>query len=1167
MKQLLNTAYLTLLLGLFTSLSNQSYGQLVVHDTVTSADLANTISGAGVTISNVTLNCNNGAYGTFDASASNVGIGSGILLTTGLANTPTNACAYNLSLYDTGNDGWACGHIEVYQDGVLIGTYTETSTWGSTTFNILVTDGASIEIVYVTTGGAGCDENEHSFELMDANWNIVANVGGFGTGGPIPTGSQYTGTVNCTGAMGYFGAPGPNSSDLASWDWGQVTNDPDLITLDPDATNDVCILEFDILPTCDTMKIDYVFASEEYPNFVGSFNDAFGFFLTGPNPAGGNYTGQNIATIPGTGGTPVTINNVNNGPANAGPCANCAYYVNNGFGDDCWNTPQPGHCTDSTIIRYNGMTVPMTAEAPVVPCQTYHMKIAIADVMDHAYDSGVFLAYQGLNCPNGNTVQVAMHQDQIIEGCQDGEFDIIRIGDTTVPFTVDFQYLGSATSGTDYTAPPTTVTFPVGDTIESFTIPGIYDGIPEGTETITIVASYTLCSGTLTTDTIELTIVDEPILNFTPVDENCGVCDGEATVDMTPSTAPLTYTWDAGTGNQTTQTATNLCPGTYSVTVVDANGCTSVDSTSISSVGGPPLGVTTTDETCLGLGDGIISYTVGGSAPVDVYLDGVLQTGGSPFTGISPGTYTVLIIEPIAGCQSDTVITINAGPCCLSATTSTTDETCNGQCDGTATVDGTANAVGSTITYNWLDANGTAIGQTTATATGLCSGTYQVEISDSLCTITETVNIGSPVPVTISASNDTTICLGGAAILTATGNNGTTPYSYTWSNGLNSDSFGMITTVDSTVTVYATDANGCISDTTTVNVTVNPPMTVTVSNDTTICAGSFTDLSANALGGDGGPYTYTWSDGTSVLGTGNPITVTPSDTTTYYVVVTDGCETPAMGDSILVSVEPAPDVQFSSDTLNGCVSLPVQFTNDTDPASVGTVLWDLGDGTTSTDINGVNHVYNTPGCYDVSLTVTSNNGCSATSTVTDMICAFAIPVPSFVAAPQPTTLLDPRVFFTNTSIDGATYQWNFAEIGGSTEENPSFEFPSDEPGTYNVCLEVTSANGCVSDTCMPIVINSFLTVYAPNAFTPDGDGLNDIFYPVMDGFDPDGYEFLIFNRWGELLWTSETPGEGWNGTYKNGDIVPEGVYVWKLRTKEISSLKESEFIGHITVIK
>jgi len=151
---------------------------------------------------------------------------------------------------------------------------------------------------------------------------------------------------------------------------GNNFSDPNLISIEPLASYDACVLQFDIIPTFNNINLTFVFGSEEYPNFVNSsYNDAFGFFLTGPNPSGGNYSGLNIGLLPNS--TPVSINNVNAG-------TNPTYFHDN-------------YTSPNTDIAYDGYTIPITSSTPVVPNATYHMKIAIADAGDEIYDSGLFI--------------------------------------------------------------------------------------------------------------------------------------------------------------------------------------------------------------------------------------------------------------------------------------------------------------------------------------------------------------------------------------------------------------------------------------------------------------------------------------------------------------------------------------------------------------------------------------------------------------------------------------------------------------------------------------------------------------------------------------------------------------------------------------------------------
>jgi len=186
---------------------------------------------------------------------------------------------------------------------------------------------------------------------------------------------------------------GPNASGSTSTGFS-LPGDPTLdVVIAPDPTNDAAVLEFDFTPTSDTISFKYVFGSEEYAEFVNQFNDAFGFFLSGPNPAGGMYVDENLAIVPGTVNTPVTIDNVNNGTTNTGPCVNCAYYVDNGTGSAA---PQN---TDITVIQFDAFTTPLTAVAAVNCGDTYHIKLVVADAVDVAYDSGIFLKAGSFSSP------------------------------------------------------------------------------------------------------------------------------------------------------------------------------------------------------------------------------------------------------------------------------------------------------------------------------------------------------------------------------------------------------------------------------------------------------------------------------------------------------------------------------------------------------------------------------------------------------------------------------------------------------------------------------------------------------------------------------------------------------------------------------------------------
>jgi len=251
-------------------------------------------------------------------------------------------------------------------------------------------------------------------------------------------------------------------------------------------TNDASVLQFDFIPSSDTLKFRYVFGSEEYMEYVNSsYNDVFGFFLTGPNPTGGTYNNVNIAQIPGT-TMPVTIDNVNN-------FINAQYYFD--------NENPPGQ-----TVQFDGFTIPLTAQAHVVCGQTYTITIAIADAGDHILDSGVFLEASSFSSPGGITINTSATfftgtaDTSLVEGCSFATIDIVRTGDLADTILVYASYSGTATNGVDFALlPDTFYLFPNMSTY-TLQLDPIFDNTTEPIEDF--IMSFT------------------PVLS-TPIDTNC----------------------------------------------------------------------------------------------------------------------------------------------------------------------------------------------------------------------------------------------------------------------------------------------------------------------------------------------------------------------------------------------------------------------------------------------------------------------------------------------------------------------------------------------------------------------------------------------------------------------------------------------------------------------
>ncbi len=410
----------------------------------------------------------------------------------------------------------------------------------------------------------------------------VSNTTSGGTSSQIGTFGNGASSINISNGVilstgNVVNAAGPNNSPSMSSGFGNAGNDPDLAVLvDNGQLFDVAVIEFDFTPTVAQVSFEYAFASEEYCEFAGStFNDVFGFFISGPGINGPfSNNADNIALIPGS-GNPVAINSVNH-------FSNTAYYHDNnppGQSPGC-NT---GEAAATGTIAYDGFTVVFTAIADVIPCQTYHIKLAIADRGDSAYDSAVFLKANSFNAGTSSTQitpsisGVAFSDDTAYEQCGDGVFTFVRDNSfISEPFEFHFIVSGSstATPGLDYVVFPTTVLFAPGQTTLQLPVEILADNLDEGTESI-ILEYDNPCS--CFPQTIEIFIYDPPELDIFVADEF--VCQGIGTT-LTPQVsggAPdYTFAWSNGTSGPDFTLTPPAGTSTWTVTVTDACGVQAV---------------------------------------------------------------------------------------------------------------------------------------------------------------------------------------------------------------------------------------------------------------------------------------------------------------------------------------------------------------------------------------------------------------------------------------------------------------------------------------------------------------------------------------------------------------------------------------------------------------
>lgn len=234
------------------------------------------------------------------------------------------------------------------------------------------------------------------------------------------------------------------------------------------------------------------------------------------------------------------------------------------------------------------------------------------------------------------------------------------------------------------------------------------------------------------------------------------------------------------------------------------------------------------------------------------------------------------------------------------------------------------------------------------------------------------------------------------------------------------------------------------------------------------------------------------------------------------------------------------------------------------PAS-NSVVWTFSDGSSSTQTGSVTHVFTEPGCYDVTLTSTSN-GCSSTATQQNYICVLPYADANFVLSDQTLSMMNTTVQTLNGSTNATTYNWDFGDGTSSNAVNSSHTYEA-EPGNYVVTLVANNEGNCPDTAWVSVVIEDETIFYIPTAFTPDGDEHNNVFLPIFtSGFDPQNYSFVVYNRWGEVMFESKNSLFGWDGTY-NGEICKEGTYIWTIWYKDTETDKKSTHRGHFSLLK
>lgn len=455
-------------------------------------------------------------------------------------------------------------------------------------------------------------------------------------------------------------------------------------------------------------------------------------------------------------------------------------------------------------------------------------------------------------------------------------------------------------------------------------------------------------------------------------------------------------------------------------------------------------------------------------------------------------------------------------------------------------------------------------------------GTYTVNVINDQCVYENTIEITGPVTPTLVLSNDTTLCVGGAAtILALSPEDDDASFQYIWDNGL---ADGATQTVQpgtqTSYTVYTIDDAGCQSGDYTMTVSYFDPLFATVTTDTLVCAGGTVDLDVLTSGGGAGlGYTYDWTFNGGSVGSGNGITDNPVVGGTYCMTFSEACESPTAQDCFEVSIEAPLPVTIVAEDTDGCYPAEFDLAVGLDPSVYAVATWEVSEGTTAFNEEAITVNPPEPGSYDVSLTITSLLGCVYSGQFDNYLTVFEAPVAAYDAGPQPTIVPQTDIDFVDLSL-GAVAEWYWVfdttqVLGTSTLQNPNFTFPVDVAGIYPVSLTVTDLNGCTNTITRDVEITDVFTLYVPNAFSPNNDGINDVFQVFGSDVDSERFTFQIFNRWGEVIWETDNIEDVWLGNYTETGThyVPDGLYAWRVVAHSKTTSDKIEKSGTVTVIR
>jgi gliding motility-associated-like protein len=652
-------------------------------------------------------------------------------------------------------------------------------------------------------------------------------------------------------------------------------------------------------------------------------------------------------------------------------------------------------------------------------------------------------------------------------------------------------------------------------------------------------------------------------------DASIDVCSSSAPVDLflaLGAGAGTGGTWNGPDGNSTgTFDPSTGTPGIYTYTIA-GNICPSASATvTVNVQQGPDAGENASIDICSM--DGTIDLTaqLGGTPDAGgTWQDGngnIVPNSLDPATATSDTyVYTVGGTGACPEAASTLEITISPAPqagisgvlqLCDNAGQGSLFDGLTGTLDAGGVWTAPDGSVHSTVVDPLLDA----------------SGTYTYTVTSGTCPpATSTVNVVIFAAPDAGENASTTLCTSDDPIPLITLLGGAPDVTGTWTgpDGSLASTFTPGNSQPGTYTYTVTGNAACATDQAMVIIAVNPAANAGTDGSVTLCSNDpAVDLFTLLGGTPQNTGTWTAPDGSAFNGNFNPA-IHNGGIYTYTVQPASPCA-PASA-TVNVNLLPLPAPNITATNSDACA--PVEVTVSHDFEGSATCTWLIGNGTFSEECGPFTTSFEEPGTYSVTLIIDAGNGCgSNTITLPDLINVYVKPEAAFMATPEVVGTASPEVYFHNQSIGANSYLWDMGGSGTYDSEHVNHTFPAQLGDEYEVCLIAFASPQCADTICKTITVGDALLVHVPNAFSPDGDGINDEFMPVLDGIDPETYTFEIYDRWGQVIFATRTPGSGWNGNFTSGEEVPLGVYVWKMHVTDPFTGRRKESTGSVTLVR